>query len=102
VESITAKKKSKRQAALHTLYMNARDFIITEEQLAVEIEKTFPKGENLAWRSDHQPGENVWNLGVPPSVQSIVSDSKKKEAVRWDIYQGRVKKLAEELSGGKL
>lgn len=102
LEAKEAEKKAERQDAIHTLYMNARNFITTEAQLAAEIERVFPEGDNPAWRNDHQPGENIWNLGVPPTIQSIVNDSKKSEAARWDVIQGRVKKLAEEITGGKL
>ncbi|KAJ9198396.1 hypothetical protein DTO166G4_2181 [Paecilomyces variotii] len=97
-----AEKKAERQDYVHSLYMNARKFITTEAQLAAEIERVFPEGENDAWRNDHQPGENIWNLGVPPTIQSSVNDAKKSEAARWDVIQGRVKKLGEQITGGKL
>lgn len=97
-----AEKQAERQDSLHTLYMNARNFITTEEQLAAEIDRVFPEGENPAWRNDHQPGENIWNLGLPPTIQSTLTDAKKSEAARWDVIQGRVKKLAEEITGGKM
>jgi hypothetical protein len=97
-----AKKKAERQDALHTLYMNARNFITTEDQLTAEIERVFPEGENPAWRNDHQPGENIWNLGLPPTIQTIARDGSRTEAARWEAMQGRIKKLAEEITGGKL
>ncbi|KAA8648944.1 hypothetical protein EYZ11_002413 [Aspergillus tanneri] len=101
-EAKNARKAMEQQDSLQALYMNARNFITTEAQLAAEIERAFPEGENEAWRNDHQQGENIWNLGMPPTVQSIVGDTKKNEAARWDLVQGRVKKLGEELTGGKL
>ena len=82
--------------------MNARTFIVTEEQLAAEIDRVFPDGENEAWRNDHQPGENIWNLGNPPTVQSLVNEGRKSETARWDVFQDRVKKLGEQITGGKL
>jgi hypothetical protein len=102
LESKKARDELERQDSLQALYVNARTFITTEAQLAAEIEKVFPEGENEAWRSDHQQGENIWNLGVPPTVQNIVNDSKKSEAARWDLIQGRVKKLGEQITGGKI
>ncbi|KAE8149273.1 hypothetical protein BDV25DRAFT_156690 [Aspergillus avenaceus] len=102
LEAVQARKAMEQQDSLQSLYMNARNFITTEAQLAAEIDRVFPDGENPAWRSDHQHGENVWNLGVPPTVQSIVNESKRSEASRWDLIQGRVKKLGEQLTGGKL
>lgn len=101
-EAQKARKDFEKQESLQSLYMNARTFITTEAQLAAEIERAFPDGENEAWRNDHQQGDNVWNLGVPPTVQSIVNESRKSEAARWDLIQGRVKKLGEQITGGKL
>ncbi|KAL1964603.1 hypothetical protein VTN77DRAFT_6777 [Rasamsonia byssochlamydoides] len=102
VQAKEAEKRAERQDSLHTLYMNARNFITTEDQLAAEIERVFPEGENEAWRNDHQAGENIWNLGLPPTIQSMVTDAKRSEAARWEVIQGRVKKLAEEITGGKM
>ncbi|KAE8373625.1 hypothetical protein BDV26DRAFT_271584 [Aspergillus bertholletiae] len=102
LEVTNAQKQAEQQDSLQTLYMNARNFITTEAQLAAEIDRVFPEGENEAWRNDHQQGENVWNLGLPPTVQSIVNESRKSEAARWDLIQGRVKKLGEQITGGKL
>ncbi|KAL2870219.1 uncharacterized protein BJX67DRAFT_344937 [Aspergillus lucknowensis] len=101
-ESKKLQKELERRDWLHTLYMNARSFITTEEQLAAEIEKVFPEGLNEAWRSDHQHGDNVWNLGLPPTVQNIVNESGKSESNRWELTQGRLKKLGEEITGGKV
>ncbi|KKK19304.1 hypothetical protein P175DRAFT_0497248 [Aspergillus ochraceoroseus IBT 24754] len=102
LENNKIQKEATRQDSLHTLYMNARSFITTEAQLAAEIERVFPEGENEAWRSDHQYGDNIWNLGLPQTVQSIVNEGRKSEAARWEVIQGRVKKLGEEITGGKL
>ncbi|RJE24050.1 hypothetical protein PHISCL_03644 [Aspergillus sclerotialis] len=97
-----AQKENQKRDSLHTLYMNAREFIVNEEQLAAEIDRVFPEGENPAWRSDQQQGENVWNLGAPPGLQSLVYEPKKNETARWDLIQERVKKLGEEVTGGKI
>ncbi|KAJ5094245.1 hypothetical protein N7456_010106 [Penicillium angulare] len=102
VEANKAQKIAARKEDLHSLYMGARNFIINEEQLNAEIERVFPDGENEAWRNDHQQGENIWNLGIPPTVQHIVNESRKSETHRWDVSQGRLKKLGEQLTGGKL
>lgn len=102
MEAKKAQKDAQRQAGIQSLYMNARTFITTEEQLAAEIDRVFPEGENEAWRNDHQQGENIWNLGTPPTVQSIVIESQKSETARWDTIQDRVKKLGEQITGGKL
>ncbi|KAL3473577.1 hypothetical protein BJX99DRAFT_233452 [Aspergillus californicus] len=102
LEHSRLQKGLERQDSLHTLYVNARDFITTETQLAAEIAKVFPEGDNEAWRNDHGPGDNIWNLGVPQTVHSLVTEDSKFEHKRWDIIQDRVKKLGEQISGGKL
>ena len=101
VEEKVLEKKIERQSSLQTLYMNARHFIVTEEQLAKEIDRVFPGGENEAWRSDHRPGENIWNLGLPPTIQQTVQN-RSSETGRWTTIQDRVQKLAEEITGGKI
>lgn len=102
VETVTTRKQMEREDALQQLYMNARDFITSEAQLAAEVERVFPEGQNDAWTNDQRPGDSVWNLGAPPTVQSNVNDARKNELARWDLIQGRVKKLGEEITGGKL
>lgn len=102
LESKQAQKEIERKEHLQALYVNARTFITTEEQLTAEIDRVFPEGENPAWRNDHQPGENIWNLGNPPTVFNLANKTRSNEAVRWDVSQERVRKLAEALTGGKL
>jgi hypothetical protein len=102
LEAKQAEKDAIRREEIQSLYMNARTFIVNEEQLAAEIDRAFPEGENEAWRNDHQQGENIWNLGVPPTIVNLVNDSRKSETGRWDLIQDRVKKLGEQITGGKL
>lgn len=102
MEAKKAEKEAERMHHLQSLYMNARTFITTEEQLAAEIDRVFPEGENEAWRNDHQPGENIWNLGNPPTISNLANKTRANEAMRWDLSQDRVKKLAEAITGGKL
>ncbi|KAL4867337.1 hypothetical protein BDV12DRAFT_121329 [Aspergillus spectabilis] len=98
IENKKREKEQERQDSLHTLYMNARDFIITEAQLAAEIEKVFPDGENPAWRSDELYGDNIWNTGFPKRIAAV----QENEMTNWDATQRRIKKLGEEITGGKL
>jgi hypothetical protein len=103
--------------ALHSLYMNARNFITTEEQLLAEIEKKFlPGGRNPEFRrSDFaETGDNIWVKGVPSTVKDLISEntarapkngqppapSDMKTKYRKD--QERMKRIAEELTGGKI
>lgn len=100
-EAHNARKQVEQEDSMQTLYMNARKFITTEAQLAAEIDRVFPEGENAAWRNDHQPGENIWNLGTPSSLQNIVNSGRRSESGRWEVIQNRVKQLGEQITGGK-
>ncbi|CAG8909446.1 unnamed protein product [Penicillium egyptiacum] len=102
LEAKQAQKEIERKEHLQSLYVNARTFITTEKQLTAEIDRVFPEGENPAWRNDHQPGENIWNLGNPPTVFNLANKTRFNEAARWDVSQERVKKLGEAITGGKL
>ncbi|KAL4946654.1 hypothetical protein BDV06DRAFT_53764 [Aspergillus oleicola] len=101
LEQKNLEKELDRRDSLHTLYMNARKFIVNEDQLTAEIEKVFPEKDNEAWQSDSRQGENIWNLGFPTGMAKRLSDSKTGTG-RWDTIQGRVKKLGEEITGGKI
>jgi hypothetical protein len=81
--------------------MNARNFIITEEQLKAEIERVFSAKYNPAWQNDREAGENIWNLGKPQTVASMLN-TRQSEVKHWDLVQKRVKKIAEALTGGKI
>lgn len=107
-------KAEERREALHTLYMNARSFITTDEQLDAEIEKAFPKGNNPEFATDIKLGDNIWNVGSPATITDLLDASASR--VRKDfskagltetdrkfaIDQERMKRIAEELSGGKM
>jgi hypothetical protein len=101
VQARRGQKQEQARDALHTLYMNARKFITTEEQLVAEIERVFPAKNNPDWTNDQQAGDNIWNLGAPPTVESMVN-ARKSELAQWDLVQKRVQKIAEELTGGKI
>ncbi|KAK2761297.1 hypothetical protein FQN54_001819 [Arachnomyces sp. PD_36] len=102
VKAKQAQKEAERMDALHTLYMNARNFITTERELARELDRVFPAGMNEAWANDQRYGDNIWNLGAPPTLESMVNDAKLSEAAKWDTSQERMKKIAETLTGGKM
>ncbi|KAL9018728.1 MAG: hypothetical protein Q9185_003958 [Variospora sp. 1 TL-2023] len=105
-----AMKQAERRNALHTLYMNARNFIVTEQQLAQAVEKAFdPQSEQFT--SESRKGLNVWNLGYPDTVKEMLEKvSKDGERGRaMEQYTGsgglmgeRMRRLGEELTGGKM
>lgn len=100
--------EQERRDALHTLYMHARDFITTEEQLDEAIEKIFvdrPFEDHLNAGKD-----NIWDAyGPPPTVQEMLSEINNTQKNALDYHQGpavpygrRILKIAEELTGGKM
>ncbi|KAI9807898.1 MAG: hypothetical protein M1825_005204 [Sarcosagium campestre] len=101
------RRSQSRQEALHTLYMNARNFITTEAQLAEEVERVFaPQPEE--W-TDVFVGRNIWNRGPPETVQDMLNvlNKAEKNALAYhsgygDLSSRRVKRIAEELTGGKM
>jgi hypothetical protein len=97
--------------ALHTLYMNARKFITTEEQLMDKIREEFD--DKTFGDSARSASRSVWDsLSVPDGVnvmvdRSTVGRAENKKTLTsmpeaWARDQERMKKLAEGLSGGKM
>ncbi|TVY80364.1 hypothetical protein LSUE1_G007868 [Lachnellula suecica] len=105
VKAKEAMREEARKNALHTLYMHARSFITTEEQLDEEIEAIFVpkpfKGSN---------SDNIWEAsGSPPTVQDMLTVVNHNQKVAAQYHQGpapltgkRMQKIAEELTGGKM
>lgn len=96
-------KRDARLDKLHTLYMNARKFITTQEQLASVIDAEFEKA-------------SIWKLGPPSSLRDMLAGRNPGEtkvdagsmtnlvpsSERFLRDQERMKKIAEKLSGGKI
>lgn len=95
-------KAEERKDALHTLYINARNFITNEEQLTAELDRAFPAGDNPEWESDAGGGPNIWNLGPPPTTSALLRRQKSDQDTMWQVEQQRMKKLAEALTGGTI
>jgi hypothetical protein len=105
VASKEAIREEARRNALHTLYMHARSFITNEEQLDARIEEIF-----VARPFEGSTSNNIWDArGQPQSVQEMLSDINKNQKNAIAAYQGpaiitgkRMKKISEELTGGKM
>lgn len=98
-EAKEAAKQAERRNALHSLYMNARSFIVTEEELNKKVDEVFDD----PWYQLN-PEHSVWDKeGFPNSMQSMLLDTVKarSEAVN-ELTKRRAKRLAEELTGGKM
>lgn len=108
VADMAAMREETRRNALHTLYVNAGDFITTGEQLDGVIDRAFD--DNSQFRSDSSEGVNIWNLGYPETVQQLLRKANKSgKQTALDSAEGneivtreRMKKIGEELTGGKM
>ena len=109
VADMAAMREEARRDALHTLYVNAGDFIMTDKQLDGVIDKAFD--DNSQFRSDSSEGLNIWNLGYPETVRELlqkVNKSGRRETALATaegnavIARERMKKIGEELTGGKM
>ena len=113
VERKEAKRREERRNALHALYMNGRAFITTEEQLVAKIDEVF-QNPSPQWMSAASHGTSIWSLGRPKTVENMLSDSSNPRTAnsdkrsrahggkRYSLDQERMKRIAEELSGGKI
>jgi len=99
-------REEQRRDALHTLYMHAREFIVTEKQLDDEIEAIFtdtPHGDN-------DMRTNIWEaIRAPITVQEMLSEVNRTEKEALNFHRNgamkagtRMKRIAEELTGGKM
>ena len=91
---------------LHTLYVNAKDFIVSNDQLNRRIETVF---EEPYWQNN--PDMGIWDKeGFPESTNVLLRGAAGKEGNAMDQAEGpwrklgeeRVKRLGEELTGGKM
>lgn len=66
--------------ALHTLYMNARNFITSEEQLREKIKAQFDKADpnspgfrkHADFQTDVREGLSLWNFGPPDGIKEML------------------------------
>ena len=104
VEALQAAKRESRRNNLHTLYMNARSFIVTEEVWNAKVEEVFdePYFKN-------NPTASIWDKeGIPESINSIlVNSDQKTKAVAANtgylpVTTERLQRIAEGFTGGKM
>ena len=108
VAKMQAMREVNRRNALHTLYVNAGNFITTGAQLDSTIDRVFDDLSQFS--NDTKPGANVWNLGFPETVQQLLakanqtSGKKALDAAEGNagITRERMRKITEELTGGKM
>ncbi|KAJ4330033.1 hypothetical protein N0V87_010351 [Didymella glomerata] len=111
-----AAQEAVRQSRLHDLYTNARTFIVSEEQLDQAIEEAFGTDDNpVGWDMRGQEGRRLdkdssgvsgyeglspWTGPMPEGVGDKMERLRGGEGV--GLAKERIKKLAEELTGGKM
>ncbi|MCJ1390624.1 hypothetical protein MMC18_003485 [Xylographa bjoerkii] len=104
-ETKEAAKAEERRNALHSLYMNARDFIVTEEALNAKVDEVF----DHEWFRNY-PEHSIWDKeGFPDTVQSMLTqanssrrDNAQSTSGYIQLTKRRVQRIAEELTGGKM
>ncbi|KAJ4383779.1 hypothetical protein N0V86_000622 [Didymella sp. IMI 355093] len=117
-EKRMAAQEAVRQSRLHDLYTNARTFIVSEEQLDSAIEDAFGTDDNpVGWNMRGQEGRrntsdgsgsgvagyeglSPWTGPMPEGVSDKMQKLRGGEGV--GLAKERIKKLAEELTGGKM
>jgi hypothetical protein len=111
--ALAAQKREERRDALMELYINAADFILTEEELKKQVESVFAKdywtqqGKGLPYSAEN--AFEAW--GLQPTVKDMVSDMLRKNTSIVEFGSRpsqsmrtvrRQKVVAEELTGGKM
>jgi hypothetical protein len=106
VKALQLARQEQRRDALHNLYMHARTFITTEEQLNATVDEIFT---DMPFDKNNQ-NDNIWDMkGAPPTVYDMLAEVNRTQARAVKLHQGssvvgtsRMKKIAEELTGGKM
>ncbi|KAF2201499.1 hypothetical protein GQ43DRAFT_440527 [Delitschia confertaspora ATCC 74209] len=101
------KQAAVRQAHLHDMYTHARNFIVNEEQLDAVIEKEFgTEDKPVGWDSQSEkpkpgaPGKSPWVAGPQDGVGEMLQRLRTGEAI--DLTKERLRRVTEELTGGKM
>ncbi|KKY15209.1 hypothetical protein UCDDS831_g07750 [Diplodia seriata] len=106
-----AEKSEHRREALHTLYLHAREYIVTEEQLSKAIEDTFGTEDNLPGfaAGNSREGRSIWARGsLLNTTQMLATDQGRsdkavsRKGTTEEVTQNRIHQIAEELTGGKI
>lgn len=113
VQEAEAKKAEARQDALMELYINAANFITTEDEMRKEIDSVFTEEHFVKQTqvvSKYGRPDNVWGAhGPEQSVSSMLQQSTGSSTRVIDFYETeydrsvkRQKRIAEDLTGGKM
>lgn len=109
-EAHRARKAADTQDALHTLFMRARNFIVTESQLDKAIDEAFGTDKDPT-HFGAKRAPSVWGNGPPPGLRDMLeragqagggTRSSEHNDSRERLMQERLQKVAESLTGGKM
>ncbi|KAF2723939.1 hypothetical protein K431DRAFT_282636 [Polychaeton citri CBS 116435] len=114
-------KREARMDDLHTLYTNARHFIVSNQQLEDAIDAafgtpaqpiTFGRGSSdpilRGFGSRNEPNHSIWAHGRPETVAEMAKTAEGGKGVSGDaigmasVNRERVRKIGEMLTGGKM
>lgn len=110
-QRLAAQKREARRDALMELYINAASFIVDEDHLRAEVERKFsPEHWKRHGKKLFSDDSNAWAVhGTPPNFALMMSEMMRSQNRTLDFTQKehartvrRQKKVAEELTGGKL
>ena len=102
-----AAKEDEKRNALHTLYMNAGEFIVTEEHMEKKVKEVFD--EDKFYKKN--PDMGIWDKSqVPEGVSDLLAmergnyGSATEQATNQatELTAERLKRIAEEFTGGKM
>ncbi|MCJ1312627.1 hypothetical protein MMC25_006302 [Agyrium rufum] len=101
-----AQKAEDKRTSLHSLYMTARSFIVTEAALNAHVDQVF---DDQFYKAN--PDRSIWDRGwgMPDTVEKMLNEQGGLSEKAIESNQGsspiiakRVKKITEELTGGKM
>jgi hypothetical protein len=111
VKAQAERQKVIRMDHLHTLYMRARDFIVTPEQLDKAVDNAFGTADNPVTFAGETAGTSMWSHGPPDSLQNMLDRANRirgrsivpsADGSVSSVQNERMKRLAESLTGGKM
>jgi hypothetical protein len=113
IQAIEGAKREARRDALMELYINASNFIVTENELKTEIDTIF--AEDFFHKQGFDVGrygaaQNTWDVwGKPTSIGNMLESTTGVSTKIMDFYETeydrsvkRQKRIAEEFTGGKM
>ncbi|KAI1338402.1 hypothetical protein F5Y15DRAFT_128102 [Xylariaceae sp. FL0016] len=108
--AIESTKSEARRDAIQGLYMSARSFIVDEADLEARVEKVFAPNYYIGSQASGRRVTNVWDMHGPPmavkdmlnEISRSSSNVLKSAESEQDKTLKRQKRVAEELTGGKM